>query len=89
MCLKQPINGILDLHTFKPSQVKELINDYIQECLKNKIYHLRIIHGKGKGILQRIVHSRLEKNEFVNTYSLGDINSGTWGATVVTLKKRK
>ena len=77
--IKQPIDGILDLHAFDPKEVKELINDYIRECLKNKIFHLRIIHGKGKGVLKRIVHSQLAKSEFVESYSLGDINSGAWG----------
>lgn len=84
--IKQPIDGILDLHTFKPKDVKELIKDYLEECIKNKIFHLRIIHGKGKGILQRIVHSQLSKSELVESYSLGDINSGGWGSTIVKLK---
>ena len=46
-----PINGTLDLHTFHPRDIASLLNDYIEECIKLNINSLRIIHGKGKGIL--------------------------------------
>jgi len=50
--VKIPIDGVLDLHTFQPGEVKDLLNDYIEECLKKEIYELRIIHGKGTGTLK-------------------------------------
>ncbi|MFC1504064.1 Smr/MutS family protein [Spirochaetota bacterium] len=81
------IDGTLDLHNFRPNEVKSLINEYIQECLRKEIYSIRIIHGKGKGIMKTVVNSTLNKNEFVASYKLGSAGAGNWGATLVELKK--
>lgn len=82
-----PIDGILDLHTFSPKDVSSLVDEYLSECLKRDILEVRIIHGKGKGVLRRIVHSRLEKNPDVADFRLDSGRSG-WGATLVILKGR-
>jgi DNA-nicking Smr family endonuclease len=80
------IDGVLDLHTFQPSEAKELVGDYLAECQKRGITEVRIIHGKGKGVLRRIVQSVLEEHPAVEGYRLGGHGSGSWGATTVDLK---
>ncbi len=87
--VKIQIDGMLDLHTFQPKEVKELLHDYIEECLKDEIYELRIIHGKGTGTLKAVVRSVLEKHPSVASYTDADPMSGGWGATLVTLKRGK
>ena len=82
-----PIDGELDLHMFRPSDIKSLIPNYIEECLKRDILAIRIIHGKGRGELKRGVHALLEKNKSVQHYKLADGTGGSWGATLVILKK--
>lgn len=84
--VEYPIDGILDLHTFHPSDVKSLVPEYISECKKRGISEIRIIHGKGTGTLRRIVHSSLEKSPNVKSYRLAGEDEGGWGATLVTLK---
>lgn len=86
--VEYPIDGILDLHTFSPKDVKELVPDYIEACREKKIYQLRIIHGKGTGALRRTVHSILDKSPHVETYRL-DSGSSSWGATLVNLKHER
>lgn len=81
-----PIDGTLDLHTFKPGELGSLIPDYIDECLKKEIYEIRIIHGKGTGNIRRSVHALLDRNDKVKSYSLANDRSG-WGATITTLKR--
>ena len=84
--IELPIDGILDLHLFNPKEIGELVPDYIEACLEKQIYSVRIIHGKGKGVLRRTVHSILEKHPDVRSYRLADDQS-SWGATLAELKK--
>jgi dsDNA-specific endonuclease/ATPase MutS2 len=67
-------------------QVKELIPDYLEECRRRGIFHVRIIHGKGTGTLRRTVHAVLGRLPEVRSFTLADENGGGWGATLVTLK---
>lgn len=82
------IDGTLDLHNFKPSDIGSLIPEYFLECQKRGIYQVRIIHGKGSGNLRRGVHAVLDKNKMVVKYTLADETSGSWGATLVELKRK-
>lgn len=83
--VEMPIDGVLDLHTFHPKEVKSLVSDYIEACLDAGIHEIRIIHGKGTGTLRRIVHSILEKHPSVKQFALGGHADGSWGATKVDL----
>ena len=79
------IDGVLDLHTFHPRDVKDLVPDYLDECQRLGILEVRIIHGKGTGTLRKIVHSVLKKHPTVKDFRLGGHGSGSWGATLVDL----
>ena len=78
------IGDTLDLHTFRPRDVKELVPDYLEEAVARGFTEVRIIHGKGTGTLRTIVHAILEKHPLVASFRLADDRSG-WGATVVSL----
>lgn len=83
-----PIDGTLDLHTFKPREIGSLIPEYLQECLLRNIFHVRIIHGKGSGALRKGVHAVLKRTACVQEYSLADETGGSWGATIVKIAKQ-
>ncbi len=82
--LDLPIDGQLDLHTFRPQEIRDLLHEYLDACRERDVLEVRIIHGKGTGTLRRIVHSQLGRRDDVIAYRLAPDASG-WGATVVTL----
>lgn len=84
-----PIDGTLDLHNFQPREVKDLVSEYLVECQKRGIQQVRIIHGKGMGVLQRTVHSVLGRSPGVISFQFADEGRGGWGATIVNLQKGK
>jgi DNA-nicking Smr family endonuclease len=82
-----PIEDVLDLHTFQPRELPELLEDYFSECIKAGIYSVRIIHGKGKGIQKKRVRALLRRNPMVLSFKDAPPEAGGWGATVAELKK--
>jgi DNA-nicking Smr family endonuclease len=81
-----PIDGVLDLHTFRPPDVKNLVGDYLDLCRGRGILRVRIIHGKGIGALRATVHALLSRRTDVDSFSLASGPFGGWGATIVHLK---
>ena len=80
-----PINGELDLHMFRPADVKDLVPTYLEECRKRGIMSVRIIHGKGIGALRETVHAVLRRTSGVVSFGPAPSNAGGWGATIVEL----
>jgi len=85
--IQLPIDGVLDLHTFAPRDVQELVTDYLAECQARGILAVRIIHGKGIGNLRRTVHALLQKHPEVVSFTLDHPQYGGWGATLVQLRQ--
>ena len=81
-----PIDGILDLHLFRPQDVKDLVQEYLTVCREKGIYRIRIIHGKGTGTLRRTVHAVLDRIPWVIDYRFAQDQS-SWGATIVDLEE--
>jgi dsDNA-specific endonuclease/ATPase MutS2 len=80
-----PIEDVLDLHTFRPAELPMLIEDYLEACLEKGFSTVRIIHGKGTGVLRERLHRILERSERVASFRLAPPADGGWGATIVEL----
>jgi len=80
-----PVNGVLDLHTFRPGEVADVVRDYIEACREKGITSIRIIHGKGIGNLRRTVEATLKKIPWVKSWQPAGHDAGHWGATIVEL----
>ena len=49
--------------------------------------NVRIVHGKGRGVLKKRVRSLLKRNLLVESFHDAPAEAGGWGATVALLKK--
>jgi len=80
-----PVDGVLDLHMFSAKDVASVVDEYLRACHEKRILEVRIIHGKGKGVLRRTLHALLERHPLVREYHF-DPGPSSWGATVVKLR---
>jgi DNA-nicking Smr family endonuclease len=85
--LELPIDGVLDLHTFRPQDVKVVLAEYLSACREKGIFEVRVIHGKGIGEMRRTVHVLLGRMPTVERYALAGEAYGGSGATMVRLKR--
>ncbi|GEP41661.1 Smr/MutS family protein [Brevifollis gellanilyticus] len=84
------ITDELDLHTFQPREVSDLLEDYLGECLKRGLLNVRVIHGKGTGALRIGVHEKLARMDIVEAITWpASADTGGWGATWVRLRAVK
>ncbi|MGC9004470.1 MAG: endonuclease MutS2 [bacterium] len=51
------------------------------------VKRLRVIHGKGRGILRKAVWDFLKEHKLVRSFQLADVREGSYGATIVELKQ--
>jgi len=84
-----PLDGTLDLHTFDPRDVGELVPAWIDESHAAGLRHLRIVHGKGTGALRRSVEALLARHPLVAASRPADEAAGGWGATLVELREER
>lgn len=80
-----PVDGTLDLHMFLPKDVKSVLTEYLAECRTRGILRVRIIHGRGQGVLRGITRSYLKNCPYVREFSTPADASG-WGATIAILE---
>jgi hypothetical protein len=82
-----PIDGTLDLHTVRPADAAEILDEYLQACAERGLHEVRVVHGKGTGQLRRLVETRLGRSSLVASFRPADETAGGWGATLVTLRR--
>jgi dsDNA-specific endonuclease/ATPase MutS2 len=84
--IRIPVTDVFDLHSIPPRDVKEVVEEYLQEAHRLGFKALRIIHGRGIGVQREMVRSVLARAEFVADFRDAPGEAGGWGATIVTLR---
>ncbi|KXK04207.1 MAG: Smr protein/MutS2 [Acidobacteria bacterium OLB17] len=82
---EMPITDSIDLHAFRPADVRSVVEEYLAEAHKRGFSVVRIIHGKGVGVQREIVRKVLSETDFVKGFKNAPEFSGSWGATIAEL----
>jgi DNA-nicking Smr family endonuclease len=84
--IDEPIDGVLDLHTFAPRDIPDVVATYLEECRQRGVLAVRLIHGKGTGFQKGVVEKVLQQHPAVLSFHTADESGGGWGATLVELR---
>jgi len=75
----------LDLRGMRGDAAIEKLEKHLDQCKLNSIHLCEIVHGKGNGILDKLVNQTLEKHPLVKKKRYGEYGEGDYGVTVVEL----
>jgi DNA-nicking Smr family endonuclease len=77
-----PITDTLDLHPFRPDEVRDVALEYLTEARTRGFRQVRLIHGRGIGMQRANVQTMLRGLDWVEDFW----DDNFLGATVVVLK---
>jgi dsDNA-specific endonuclease/ATPase MutS2 len=80
------ITDVLDLHSFLPVEVSDVVREYLDAAYALGLRELRIVHGKGIGAQRRTVRTLLERDGRVEAFGDAPLEAGGWGATWARLR---
>ncbi|HEV7784569.1 MAG TPA: Smr/MutS family protein [Thermoanaerobaculia bacterium] len=81
-----PINDVLDLHSFQPAEMADVVREYLDAAWEKGLRELRIIHGRGIGVQRQTVRTLLARDRRVTGFGDAPAEAGGWGATWVRLR---
>ena len=68
-------------------EAREALDIFIDNLRTSGLETGQIIHGKGTGVLRNKIGKYLQKHAYIESWRLGNWNEGSFGVTVITLKK--
>ena len=63
------------------------LDKYLDDAYMSHLNNVRVVHGKGAGILRQAVHNYLKGVPYVKSFKLGEFGEGDAGVTIVTFIK--
>ncbi|HYN21367.1 MAG TPA: Smr/MutS family protein [Thermoanaerobaculia bacterium] len=81
-----PITDVLDLHSFRPAEVPDVVRDWLDAAYERGFRNVRIIHGKGIGAQRQTVRTILSRDPRVEAFGDAALDAGSWGATWVRMR---
>jgi DNA-nicking Smr family endonuclease len=81
-----PIEDSIDLHGFRPRDVPDVVEDYLEAAHEKGFREVRLIHGRGQGVQRARVQALLSRHPLVERFTDAPHWRGGWGATVVVLR---
>ncbi|MBR6376918.1 MAG: Smr/MutS family protein, partial [Oscillospiraceae bacterium] len=76
----------LDLRGMDSLEAAAVLTIFLDNAFMANLQQVRIIHGKGTGVLRKTVHEELRKNKHVKSFRLGVYGEGEDGVTIAEFK---
>lgn len=80
------VSSEINLLGYTVEEARHVLDKYLDDCSLAGLATVRIVHGKGTGMLRAGVHAFLKQNPHVKSFRLGTFGEGEMGITVVELK---
>ena len=84
---REPCSDEIDLHGLIADEALFRLDRYLREAHTMGLLQVRVVHGKGTGILRQVVREMLKDHPLVESYRPAHLDEGGAGATVVELVK--
>lgn len=81
-----PIGDTIDLHSFAPSDILSVVDEYLLAASQAGFSDVRVIHGRGKGVQRASIQRLLGTHPLVERF--WDAPESHLGATVIRLRRR-
>ena len=77
-----PIEAALDLHPFRPNEIRDVAREYLEQARARGFREVRLVHGRGRGVQRANVQALLRTLPYVVDFW----DDAHLGATVVVLQ---
>jgi DNA mismatch repair protein MutS2 len=75
-----------DIRGWRAEEVNQELDRYLNDAYLANLPHVRIVHGKGTGVLRQVVRDILRSHPLISSFRLGEAGEGGDGVTVATIK---
>ncbi|MBX3114049.1 MAG: endonuclease MutS2 [Fimbriimonadaceae bacterium] len=82
----QSIKSELHLRQMRAEEAEATLDKFVDDALTAGLDFIRIVHGKGEGILRKMTHDFLRRHSQVVSFNDADAEEGGQGATIARLK---
>ncbi len=76
-----------DIRGWRAEEVEQELDRYLNDAYLSNLPMVRIVHGKGTGVLRQVVREILKRHSLIKSFRLGEAGEGGDGVTVATLNQ--
>lgn len=82
--LQRALTATTELHLrgMRAEEAQEAIDRFVDDAILGGLPAVRIVHGKGEGILRKVTHEALRRHKGVRSFRDGEADEGGQGVTI-------